>query len=548
MEPGSYTFVMVLALVCSAFDAFSIGANDVANSFATSVASKSIKLWQALLIACFAEFFGAVLLGSGVAETIRKGIVDIGLFEQPELLMVGMFTANIGSTFCVLGATFLGLPVSTTHAIVGGVIGMGVACYGFDAVIWGWTKKNKGFGVVAASWFISPVLSGLLGALFYRITLVAVMKREDSFQAAKSFIPFYFFFTMGTILFYFAYKGAPVVKSWELETWEVLLISLLPALFIGLISYFLIIPKILVPYVEKNYSAGTQVRAKAPGEIEPPKEMEEIETVGSNDSADIKLNTQALRSSSMISSSPTLAVKKLPVDDLNPKSTSTKDYLIGVLKSPMEKDVICLDNTTQIQLHAEAAKYDERTEQLFSFLQVVTATCASFSHGANDLANALSPMATVYAIWVSGELPDKKFAIPIWQIVYCAFMLDVGLWLLGWRIMKELGNNLTYHSPSRGFNMELAAMFTVLTASRLGIPVSTTHCITGATAGVALAEGNGKSFNWSKFYKIFFGWILTVPVAAVVAGSLAALMIDSPHRLSAERIVSVVNNSLVYGN
>lgn len=539
---------MVLALVCSAFDAFSIGANDVANSFATSVASKSIKLWQALLIACFAEFFGAMLLGSGVAETIRKGIVDIKLFHQPELLMVGMFTANIGSTVCVLGATFMGLPVSTTHAIVGGVIGMGVAIHGMDAVIWGWNSKNKGFSVIVASWFISPALSALLGAFFYRVTLFAVMKREDSFQAAKTFIPFYFFFTFGTILFYFAYKGAPVVKSWELEAWEVALISVLPALFIGVTSYFVIIPKILVPYVERNYSAGAQIRAKAPGEIEPPREMDEIET-GSTRSSDIKLNTQSLRSSSMISSSPSLAVKKLAVDDtLNPKSSSTKDFVLGILKAPLQKDVVCLDNATQIQLHAEAEKYDERTEQLFSFLQVVTATCASFSHGANDLANALSPMATVYAIWSSGELPDKKFSIPIWQIFYCAIMLDIGLWILGWRIMKELGNNLTYHSPSRGFNMELAAMFTVLTASRLGIPVSTTHCITGATAGVALAEGNGKSFNWSKFYKIFFGWILTVPISAVVAGSLAAIMIDSPHRFSSERLASVVNGSLVYAN
>jgi len=538
MEPYTYTFVMVLAVIMSALDAFAIGANDVANSFATSVAAKSIKLWQSLVIACFAEFLGALLLGSGVAETIRKGIVDIKRFkDQPELLMVGMFAANIGSTVCVLGATFAGLPVSTTHAIVGGVIGMGIACHGFDAVIWGWTPKGKGFGVIVASWFISPAFAAVLGAIFYRFTLCTVMKKEDSYSAAKVFVPFYFFFTVGTILFYFAYKGAPIVKSWKLEAWEVALIAILPALFVGVISYFVVVPKILVPRIEATIQEGISNREKAKGEIEPPKEMDEIET-----SDDIKLNKATE------SSSPSVASKKLDPNDLNEESRSIKDIVIGVLVAPLQKDVLGLDNARQVTIHSEAEKYDERTERLFSFLQVVTATCASFSHGANDLANALSPMATVYAIWSSGVLPDKKFEIPVWQIFYTALMLDVGLWILGWRIMKELGNNLCYHSPSRGFNMELATLFTVLTASRLGIPVSTTHCTTGATAGVALSEGNGKVFNWHKFGTIFLGWIFTVPVAALVAACLTGLMIDSPHRTSAERVASIVNGTLSYAS
>lgn len=535
MEPHTYTFVMVLAVVMSALDAFAIGANDVANSFATSVAAKSIKLWQSLVIACFAEFLGALLLGSGVAETIRKGIVDIKKFkEEPQLLMVGMFAANIGSTVCVMVATFAGLPVSTTHAIVGGVIGMGIACYGFDAVIWGWTPKGKGFSVVVASWFISPAFAAVLGAIFYQVTLRTVMLKEDSYAAAKVFVPFYFFFTVGTILFYLAYKGAPIVKSWDLEAWEVALISIVPALFVGIISYFVVVPKVLVPRIEKGFAEGASQREKAKGEVVPPKEMDEIETV------DAKLNE------STETSSPKPNSGKKADSDVEKESKSVKETLIDIFIGPITKDVLSLDTDRQITLHSESEKYDERTERLFSFLQVVTATCASFSHGANDLANALSPMATVYAIWSTGVLPDKKFEIPIWQICYTAFMLDVGLWMLGWRIMKELGNNLCYHSPSRGFNMELATLFTVLTASRLGIPVSTTHCTTGATAGVALAQGNGNQFNWYKFSHIFLGWIFTVPVAALVAGCLTGLMIDSPHRTSAERVALIVNGSISY--
>jgi len=521
MEPGSYTYIVVLAFIVSAISAFAIGANDVANSFATAVASKSIKLWQACIIACFAEFAGALLLGSGVAETIRKGIVDISVFEQPELLMVGMFTANLGCGTVVLAATFLGLPVSTTHAVVGGVIGTGVACYGWESVIWGWTSKGKGLTVIVASWFISPFFAGTLGALFYRFTLWAVMKREDSFTAARHFVPFYFFFTTGTLLFYFAYKGAPVVKSWELEAWEVSLIAIVPSLFIGALAYFYIVPSIIIPYVEKNYSDKDQQRTEAKGESSP-LELEEVNVDGlpQGQAQEAKLTVK-----SGLSSSIDTPRKKIEV--VEPKKTCCNSVK-EILMAPYYQDVVSLDTDVHIQLHSEAVKYNERTEQVFSFLQVLTSTCASFSHGANDLANALSPMATVYAIWLSGDFPDSKFEIPFWQIAYTACALDLGLWICGWRIMRELGNNLTYHSPSRGFNMELAAMFTVLTASRLGLPVSTTHCITGATAGVAVAEGNSESFNWKKFGQICLGWVSTVPAAALVSGCMCALLIYSP--------------------
>lgn len=530
MEPETYTYIVVLAFIVSAFDAFAIGANDVANSFATSVASKSIKLWQACVIACFAEFLGALLLGSGVAETIRKGIVDLGMFEQPELLMVGMFTANIGSCSVVLGATFIGLPVSTTHAVVGGVIGTGIACYGMDAVIWGWTSSGKGVGVIVASWFISPFFAGTLGALFYRFTTWAVMKREDSFKAARHFVPFYFFFTSGTILFYFAYKGAPIVKSWELEPWEVSLIALLPALVIGAFSYFYMIPSVIIPWVEEHYEDKAQHRVAAIGETKPT-ELSEITVDGKQIE---KEATQLTVDQRGVSSSLATSGKKIVVEE--PEKSCLESFK-EFLMAPYYQDVVSLDTDVHIQLHSEAIKYNERTEQVFSFLQVVTATCASFSHGANDLANALSPMATVYIIWLSGDFPDKKFEIPFWQIAYCAFAVDVGLWLCGWRIMRELGNNLTYHSPSRGFNMELAAMFTVLTASRLGIPVSTTHCITGATAGVAIAEGQTGTFNWPKFAKICLGWVFTVPIGALVSGCFCAMLIYSPTKVN----VLVVN-------
>jgi sodium-dependent phosphate transporter len=376
---------------------------------------------------------------------------------------------------------------------------MGVALGGVDSVIWGWTAKGKGFGVIVASWFISPLFSGLLGILFYNVVMYMVMKKEDSFSAAKIFIPFYFFFTIGTILFYFAYKGAPVIKQLKLEIWEVCLIAFVPAIVIGLWSHFWLLPKMIIPYVEKKYAANSkETRTKCVGELDP-KEFE-LETIEADqDKNDTALTENKARG---VSSSTVDGLGASKKNEGKKTKVSCLEKVKLAITAPLHVDVVSLGDEKLIEMHSEATKFDVRTERLFSFLQIVTATCASFSHGANDLANALSPMATVYTVWLTGTLPDKKFTIPFWQIVYCAIMVDFGLWFLGHRIMKELGNNLTYISPSRGFNMELAAMFTVLTASRLGIPVSTTHCITGATAGVAMAEGKSEAFNWNKFITI----------------------------------------------
>ena len=178
-------------------------------------------------------------------------------------------------------------------------------------------------------------------------------------------------------------------------------------------------------------------------------------------------------------------------------------------------------------MHARTPHFDNKTEHLYSFLQVLTAATASFTHGANDVANALGPLSTIYLVWHSGEL-SKKSPVPVWVLVYGASAIVIGLWTFGYNIMRNLGNRLTLHSPSRGFSMELGSALTVVMATRLAIPISTTQCITGATVGVGLCTGDIKSINWRMVAWIYFGWLITLPVTGIVSGCLMGIIINAP--------------------
>ena len=150
------------------------------------------------------------------------------------------------------------------------------------------------------------------------------------------------------------------------------------------------------------------------------------------------------------------------------------------------------------------------------FLQLSTCCFFALSHGANDVANAVGPFSTVWMVYETGLAQSSKAPTPTWILVYGGLSIDIGIMTMGQQIMKALGNRLTLQSPSRGFCIELGAMFTVMIASKLGIPVSTTHSITGSTVFVGLCNGNLKAVNWKMFGVIYGGWIITCPAAGVM--------------------------------
>lgn len=199
-----------------------------------------------------------------------------------------------------------------------------------------------------------------------------------------------------------------------------------------------------------------------------------------------------------------------------------------VLTYGITRDVIAHQSRGLEDVHARATVYENKVEHLWTTAQVCTAMLMSIAHGANDVSNAIGPFTTEYETWSTG-VTSAKTDTPTWIRAVGGLGLGFGFWTFGYHIMRNLGNRITKHTPTRGYSMELAAALTVLLASKLGLPVSTTQCITGGIIGVALTNGDLKSINWRQLGKIFLGWVLTVPSAGLIAGILMGIALNVPH-------------------
>jgi phosphate/sulfate permease len=523
MEPFSYQWILILGIIFAIADAFGIGANDVANSFATSVGSRSLTLKAAICIAIFTEFGGAVLLGAETTETVKNKIVDPKLFAQvPEVLMLGFMCALVGSSIFVNLASVIGWPVSTTHSIVGAVGGIGFAAFGPSAVQW--TPLSQIF----ISWVAAPGLSGVIAAIIFLITKYSILNSKDSLRRGIVAIPIYFMIALGITTFYVLSKAPKL--GWDLaKNPEKAGVNLGTTagctVFYGIVCYVFLVPyfkrylveeedlkwyHVFMPWTPtqpKNTNLAKHLAMQA-GEIE------------KNDS----VMTIQERKDMEIAAAPAV-----PEDDsIKSKLIAAKDKAVFVLTRGIKADVASIQGAHQQSVHDAAIRYENKTEYLFSFLQVCTAAFASFAHGSNDVANAAGPLSAIVTIYNTGKIPDAKVGVAIWILAVMGVSIDLGLIILGYRIMAVLGNNITYHSPSRGFSMEFGAALAVVTASFLGIPVSTTHCITGATVGVGLCNGNLKAINWRMVAWIIFGWILTLPFVGILSGALFKLLLSTP--------------------
>lgn len=152
----------------------------------------------------------------------------------------------------------------------------------------------------------------------------------------------------------------------------------------------------------------------------------------------------------------------------------------------------------------------------------------SIAHGSNDVANAVGPWAAVYQTYQAGQV-NTRSPTPVWFLIVAGLLLGLGFWFYGYHIIRALGNKITQMSPTRGYSIELGAAITVLLASRLGLPVSTTQCLTGASLGVALMNYDLGAVNWRQLAFIFMGWVLTLPAAGLVAGLLCVMALNTPH-------------------
>ncbi|MBZ0265732.1 inorganic phosphate transporter [bacterium] len=400
-QDTSLLIAAILSVVFGLYMAWTIGANDVANAMATSVGSETLTFRQAIVIAGTMEFAGAVLVGGSVTNTIRKGIINVELFESdPTLLILGMLAALLAAALWLHGATLFGLPVSTTHSIVGAVVGFGLVVYGFSAVNW-----MKVFQIVL-SWIVSPLCGGLVAYLLFNLIRKRIFGSEDSDKAFKFWGPLFTGLTFSIILLSIIYKG-----------FKNLHLSVSPFISLGLAVVIFVL--------------ASQIHS-------------------------------------------------------------------FILKRSRKK----LDDAKSI-------------ERVFMFLQAITAAYVAFAHGANDVANAIGPVAAVIAT-VNQGVVALQVPVPLWILVMGGLGIVLGLLTQGYKVMYTVGKNITKLTPSRGFSAEFSAATVVLVCSLLGLPISTTHTLVGAVLGIGIAQGVD-SINLKVVKSIGGSWLLTLPVAGVLA-------------------------------
>ncbi len=436
--------LIVAAAILGGYMALNIGANDVANNVGPAVGAKAMTLTAALVIAAIFESAGAIIAGGDVVSTISKGIVAPEAVADPATFVWAMMAALIACSVWVNLATWLGAPVSTTHAVVGGVMGAGIAAAGFGAVDW------HVMGAIAASWVISPLLGGAIAALFLWFIKSNIIYQEDKIAAARRWVPALISVMAASFTAYLAMKG--LKKIWPLDGLSIALLS-------GVM--FLVSMAIINPMIRRQ-------------------------------SAKMENRNQSLR-------------------------------------------------------------------KLFHMPLVFAAMLLSFAHGANDVANAVGPLAAILHTIQAGTV-DAKVTIPLWVMLIGAFGISLGLFLYGPKLIRMVGEQITKMNPMRAFCVALSAAITVLVASWLGLPVSSTHIAVGGVFGVGFlreyytthssrrreymarkAEAGGlvaakaderseddvvyrKLVRRSHFMTIIAAWLITVPAAALLAAAMFYLL------------------------
>lgn len=429
---GTNNVLIVVAAVIGGYMALNIGANDVANNVGPAVGARALSLTGALIIAAIFESAGALLAGGDVVSTISKGIIDPAQVPDSDTFIWAMMAALAASALWVNLATVLGAPVSTTHSVVGGVMGAGVAAVGFSLVNW------PTMGAIAASWIISPVLGGVIAALFLAFIKLNLIYVPDKIAAARKWIPLLVALMAGAFAWYLAIKGFK--RIWKPD-----------GLSVAAVSAFAF--------------AGTW----------------------------------------------------------------------AVMRPLIRRQSEGMENRNQ------------SLRRLFRIPLVCAAALLSFAHGANDVANAIGPLAAILHTAQFGDVASKV-DIPLWVMLIGAFGISLGLFLYGPRLIKMVGVRITKMNPMRAYCVALSAALTVIVASWLGLPVSSTHIAVGAVFGIGFFRERftgtssrrkalvrrtqeedyvssaemtrRKLVRRSHFLTIVAAWVITVPATAVIAAAL----------------------------
>ena len=481
-----YLWIVITGGAFSFFAAMGIGANDAANAFATSVGSKALTIRQAVVLSCIFETGGAILMGSHVSETIRKGIADYECFvDQPDLLMYGCMWVVFSVGAWLFLASYWEMPISTTHSCVGGMIGMTWSLKGYQCVKWYVPSDNfpwvGGVSGIVISWFISPIFSGIIAMIAYGTIRQVVLRKPFNSKRIYYLYPILIGSTITLNTFFIIYKGAKGIGLDNIPPYIAIIVSLGSGVAIG--CFTLPFLPLLYKYINKKYTNTSTLNH-----------------------TDIEL---------------------------------TNSNIINI-KDSRERNKIEV-------LHQSAEKFDIRIEEFFKYLQIFTAACDAFSHGANDVANAIGPFVAIYTIYQVNDITENSVMNEnaYWILGAGGIGISLGLLLYGYKIINAIGTKLCKITPARGAIIELSSAVIIIIGSRLKIPLSTTHCQIGATVGVGLLENmkTMSGINGRLLLKTGFGWLITCVVVGGTTGVLVAQGVYAP-RIHSHHNIS--NCTLMY--
>ncbi|MGO2191487.1 inorganic phosphate transporter [Brachybacterium sp. AOP42-C2-15] len=498
---GTNAFLLILAVAFGLFMAFNIGGNDVANSFGTSVGAGTLTMKQALVVAAVFEVSGAVLAGGSVTETVRSGIVDISAMHMDPLSFAFiMMAALLGAAVWLLLATRMGWPVSTTHAIIGGIVGAAVTTGivtgtgGFEMVQW------SEIGKIAISWILSPLLGGVSAYLLF-----GAIKRHILAPAARAI-------ALGSRGFDDAEddddeddddeddEDSEDGPSRHVPGYE--RVSELQQSAFAESAALDLTPGGPGAELAEHASHLSKKERKAARKVERRAAYHALEK-----------RVPPLAAAAAVLLAAMLVFKGLKNVGLDISAGS------GVLLLVM----LALGVWMATTVFARALKkqsISRATFIMFSWMQVFTACAFAFSHGANDIANAIGPFVAVLDVLRTGVI-SQEAAVPTAALIAFGIALVSGLWFVGRKVIHTVGTGLTAMHPSSGFAAELAAATVVLLASVLGLPVSSTHILIGAVLGVGMVN---HAANWKLMRPIFLAWIITLPAAAGIGAVVVLLL------------------------
>nr|WP_232850068.1 inorganic phosphate transporter [Bowmanella yangjiangensis] len=461
--------------------AFNIGGNDVANSFGTSVGAGTLTIKQALFIAAIFEVSGAVIAGGQVTETIRKGIVDMSqLHMEPMQFVYIMMSALLAAALWLLFASKRGYPVSTTHAIIGGIVGSSITLgfilngseSAFSLVHW------QQVGEIAISWVLSPLLGGLVSYLLFAAIKKHVLHYNDEAENRLKQIK----------------KEKKKLKAKHKQAFERL--SELQQ-----IAYTGAMARDAHVYVEGDFG---------PDDLESDyyRSLHEIDQKKQDVEAHRALEhwVPLIAALGAMIISAMLLFKGLK--HMNLGLTTLHNYLIMLMIGAVVWMATFIYAKT-----LKGNSLSQSTYLMFSWMQVFTASGFAFSHGSNDIANAIGPFAAILDVLRTGEI-GATAAVPTVAMISFGIALIVGLWFIGKEVIQTVGHNLTRMHPASGFAAELAAAAVVMIASLMGLPVSSTHILIGAVLGIGLVN---RQTNWELMKPIGLAWIITLPAAAILS-------------------------------